>query len=73
VNWLSDAVLAHLCKLGNEPELSGTRYELIEKIGQGGMGSVYLVRDRVLDRQLALKVLNPGRTHQTPPQLLRGP
>jgi len=58
VNWLSDNVLAHLCKLDNEPDLSGTRYEMIEKIGQGGMGSVYLVRDRALDRQLALKVLN---------------
>jgi eukaryotic-like serine/threonine-protein kinase len=54
---ISDAALAHLCDVANWPDLTGTRYELIDKIGQGGMGSVYLVRDRELDRPLALKVL----------------
>jgi serine/threonine protein kinase len=62
VTWLSDAALAHLCQVANAPELTGSRYELVEKIGQGGMGSVFLVRDRELDRPVALKVLNapPG-------------
>jgi serine/threonine protein kinase len=38
--------------------LSGTRYELVEPIGQGGMGTVYHSRDRTLDRPVAIKVLH---------------
>jgi serine/threonine protein kinase len=58
VKWLSDATLAHLCRVADSPELAATRYEIIEKIGQGGMGTVFLARDRELDRPVALKVLN---------------
>lgn len=35
------------------------RYEVLQLLGEGGMGSVYRVRHRVLGRPLALKVLRP--------------
>lgn len=35
------------------------RYEVLQLLGEGGMGSVYRVRHRVLGRLLAMKVLRP--------------
>lgn len=33
------------------------RYEIIKSIGEGGMANVYLAKDTILDRQVAVKVL----------------
>ena len=41
--------------------LSG-RYELLEKIGDGGMAVVYKGRDRLLNRFIAVKILRPEFT-----------
>lgn len=35
------------------------RYELFEKIGEGGMSVVYKAKDRLLNRYIAIKVLKP--------------
>jgi eukaryotic-like serine/threonine-protein kinase len=58
VTWLSDGTLAHLRAVADLPDMGDTPYELVEKIGQGGMGTVYLARDRKLERPVAIKVLN---------------
>ncbi|MFO0892855.1 MAG: protein kinase [Isosphaeraceae bacterium] len=42
----------HLGKLGP--------YDVIRLIGRGGMGIVFLARDRALDRLVAIKLLTPG-------------
>lgn len=56
--WLSDDVVAHLRRIAAEPELTGTRYELIRELGRGGIGVVYECHDRELDRRVAMKVLD---------------
>ena len=41
------------------PTVINDRYELGQRIGRGGMADVFLARDLLLDRQVALKVLFP--------------
>ena len=40
-----------------EGRLLGNRYELINKIGNGGMAKVYKAKDQVLNRYVAVKIL----------------
>ena len=35
-------------------------YEIVKKVGEGGMASVYLAHDIALDRKVAIKVMLPG-------------
>ena len=40
-------------------------YEILAKIGQGGMGEVYRALDTKLDREVALKVLSADMAHDS--------
>ena len=42
-----------------QSEVIANRYELVELVGTGGMSSVYKAHDRLLERNVALKMLHP--------------
>lgn len=58
INVDDDASL-HAGKVSFAQKVVGDRFEVLAVIGQGGMGSVYKVRDLNTDRIVALKLLKP--------------
>ncbi len=62
MTYLPDTVVAHLHEtLAADDaalDLSGTRYRYVDAIGEGGMGSVYVVEDTRLGREVAMKVVS---------------
>lgn len=64
MTFLPDDALARLRKAAVEPDLSGTKYEIVRFLARGGMSNVYLARDRELDREVALKVVDFTETEE---------
>jgi serine/threonine protein kinase len=54
---ITDATVAHLRAIAQQPDLTGTPYTIVREIARGGMSVIYETVDSRLDRHVALKVL----------------
>jgi hypothetical protein len=58
VRPISDRALQRLRQSAALPDFEGTRYRLMQELGRGGMGVVYLAEDALLERKVAIKVFH---------------
>jgi len=58
----ADAGRTRAASCGEFPDLSGSDYRLIRKIGAGGMGEVFEALQVSLNRKVAVKLLSPSLT-----------
>jgi eukaryotic-like serine/threonine-protein kinase len=58
MKFLSDRAVDRLRQTASTPDLSGTRYQLLEHVARGGMGTIYAALDETLHRRVALKILD---------------
>jgi eukaryotic-like serine/threonine-protein kinase len=58
MNWLRDKAVDRLREEAELPDLGGSKYMVLHKLGSGGMGTVYLAQDTDLGRKVAVKVMN---------------
>ena len=58
MTWLPNAAIDRLRDVADFPIPATERYEILEAVARGGMGTVYRARDRELERTIAVKVLS---------------
>jgi len=58
MKWLGDGTVDRLQANMQVPDLNATRYRAVRFIAGGGMAAIWLAEDTVLERRVALKVLD---------------